>query len=109
MEQIEKIRSGSYEVLRRLELPAKGLPEKCEILLDIDTETYLVTRRSYASGHSTKELRLRSATGATVIAVKRENEVIPSPGLEFIFVPGDVIYLIGSKESLSKAFTLLEG
>lgn len=109
MEQIEKIRSGSYEVLRRLELPAKGLPEKCEILLDIDTETYLVTNRSYASGRSIKELRIRSTTGATVIAVKRGNEVIPSPGLEFSFVPGDVIYLIGSKENLSKAFALLEG
>jgi len=109
MEQIEKIRSGSYEVLRRLELPAKGLPEKCEILLDIDTETHLVTNHSYASGRSIKELRIRSTTGATVIAVKRGNEIIPSPGLEFLFVPGDVIYLIGSKENLSKAFALLEG
>ncbi len=109
MEQIEKIRSASYEVLRRLELPAKGLPEKCEILLDIDTETYLVTNRSYVSGRSIKELKIRSTTGATVIAVKRGNEIIPSPGLEFLFIPGDVIYLIGSKENLSKAFALLEG
>jgi len=109
LEQIEKIRSGSYEVLRRMELPAKGLPEKCEIFLDIDTETYLVTNRSYASGRSIKELRIRSTTGATVIAVKRGNEIIPSPGLEFVFILGDVIYLIGSKENLSKAFALLEG
>ncbi len=109
MEQVEKIRSGSYEVLRRLELPSRALPEKCEILLDIDTETYLITNRSYASGRSIKELRIRSTTGATVIAAKRGNEIIPSPGLEFTFAPGDVIYLIGSKESLSKAFTMLEG
>jgi len=106
--QIEKIRSGSYEVLRRVELPAKNLHEKCEILTDIDTETYLVNDRSNASGRSIKELRIRSTTGATVIAVKRGNEIIPSPGLEFVFTPGDIIYLIGSKESLSKAFALLE-
>jgi hypothetical protein len=30
-EQIEKIRSGSYEVLRKVEVPVKSLPEKCEI------------------------------------------------------------------------------
>ncbi len=108
IEQIEKIRSGSYEVLRRVELPAKNLHEKCEILTDIDTETYLVNDRSNASGRSIKELRIRSTTGATVIAVKRGNEIIPSPGLEFVFTPGDIIYLIGSKESLSKAFALLE-
>lgn len=108
IEQIEKIRSGSYEVLRRVELPSKNLPEKCEILTDIDTETYLVNDRSNASGRSIKKLEIRSTTGATVIAVKRGNEIIPSPGLEFVFTPGDIIYLIGNKESLSKAFALLE-
>jgi CPA2 family monovalent cation:H+ antiporter-2 len=108
IDQIERIRSGSYEVLRRLELPAKSLPEKCEILLDIDTETYLVNDHSHASGRSIKELRIRSTTGATVVAVKRGSEIIPSPALDFVFVPGDIIYIIGSKESLSKAFALLE-
>ena len=108
IEQIEKIRSGSYEVLRRVELPVKNLPEKCEILVDIDTETYLVSDRSNASGRSIKDLRIRSTTGATVIAVKRGSEIIPSPGLEFVFTPGDILYLIGSKGNLSKAFVLLE-
>jgi len=108
IEQIEKIRSRSYEVLRRVDLPAKNLPEKCEILIDIDTETYLVNDRSHASGRSIKELRIRTKTGATVIAVKRGSEIIPSPELEFVFTPGDILYLIGNKESLLKAFALLE-
>jgi K+/H+ antiporter YhaU regulatory subunit KhtT len=43
-----------------------------------------------------------------VIAVKRGDEIIPSPGLDFVFAPGDILYLIGSKESLAKAFALLE-
>lgn len=107
-EQIEKIRSRSYEVLRRVELSAKNLPEKCEILMDIDTETHLINDRSRASGRSIKELRIRTKTGATVIAVKRGSEIIPSPGLEFVFTPGDIVYLIGSKENLLKAFALLE-
>jgi CPA2 family monovalent cation:H+ antiporter-2 len=108
IEQIEKIRSRSYEVLRRVDLPAKNLPEKCEILIDIDTETYLIHDRSRASGRSIKELRIRTKTGATVIAVKRGNEIIPSPELEFVFTPGDIVYLIGRKENLLKAFALLE-
>jgi len=107
-ELIERIRKGSYEVLRKVELPVKTLPEKCEVISEIDTETYLVRDRSPASGRSIKELRIRSTTGATVIAVKRGNEMIPSPGLEFAFMPGDIVYLIGSKESLSKAFALWE-
>ena len=108
IEQVERIRSGSYEVLRQVELPAKNLPQKCDILMDIDTETYLINDRSHASRRSIKELRIRSTTGATVIAVKRGDEIIPSPELDFVFTPGDILYLIGSKESLAKAFALLE-
>jgi CPA2 family monovalent cation:H+ antiporter-2 len=107
-ELIEKIRKGSYEVLRKVELPVKTLPEKCEVISEIDTETYLVNDRSNASGRCIKDLRIRTKTGATVIAVKRGSEIIPSPELEFLFMPGDIVYLIGSKESLLKAFALLE-
>jgi CPA2 family monovalent cation:H+ antiporter-2 len=59
-------------------------------------------------GRTIKELKIRSTTGATVIGVKRGNEIIPSPGLDFVFAPGDILYLIGNKESLAKAFALLE-
>ena len=107
-ELIERIRKGSYEVLRKVELPVKTLPEKCEVISEIDTETYLVNDRSNASGRSIKDLRIRTKTGATVIAVKRGSEIIPSPELEFLFMPGDIVYLIGSKESLLKTFALLE-
>jgi CPA2 family monovalent cation:H+ antiporter-2 len=107
-ELIEKIRKGSYEVLRKVDLPIKTLPEKCEVITEIDTETYLIQDHSHASGRSIKEMRIRSHTGATVIAVKRGNEIIPSPEIEFVFMPGDLVYLIGSKENLLEVFALFE-
>jgi CPA2 family monovalent cation:H+ antiporter-2 len=108
LDQIERIRSGSYEVLRRVELPVKNLPEKCEIISDIETETYLIHERNPAVGHAIKDLKIRTKTGATVIAVRREGEVIPSPEPEFIFKPDDVLYLIGKRESVLKAVEWLE-
>ncbi len=106
--QIERIRSSNYEALRRVEFPQRSLPEKCEILTDIETETYLINEDAYASGQSLKDLMLRSKTGVTVIAVKRGNEIISNPEPEFILKPGDVLYLIGSKESILQALELLE-
>lgn len=105
---IERIRSSNYETLRRVEFPQRSLPEKCEILTDIETETYLINENTYASGRSLKDLMIRSNTGATVIAVKRENEIISSPEPEFIFKPGDILYLIGSKGSILQAIEILE-
>jgi CPA2 family monovalent cation:H+ antiporter-2 len=106
-ELIKRIRMGSYEVLREVELPARTLPEKCEVISEIHTDTYLVNDRSNASGRSMKDLRIRTKTGATVIAVKRGSEIIPSPELEFLFMPGDIGYFIRSKETLLKAFALV--
>jgi CPA2 family monovalent cation:H+ antiporter-2 len=106
--QIDRIRTGTYEVLRRVELPVKSLPEKCEIITDIETETYRINDQTPAVGHSIKDLRIRSSTGATVIAVRRDGELIPSPGPEFVIKPGDVLYLIGEKESVLKAIERIE-
>lgn len=108
MDQIEKIRKGSYEVLRRVELPIKSLPEKCEIISDFDIETYLIDEHTNASGRSIKDLKIHSEIDATLIAVRRGEEVIPNPEPEFIFKPGDVLYLIGKRERVCQVIELLE-
>jgi CPA2 family monovalent cation:H+ antiporter-2 len=95
--QIEKIRSGSYEVLRRVGLPIKRLQEKCEIHSDFEIETYQIDEHTPASGRSLKDLKIHSEVKATVIAVRRGEQIIPNPESEFIFKPGDIVYLIGRK------------
>lgn len=107
-DQVERIRSGSYEVLRRVELPVKSLLEKCEIITDIETETYLIHEQTPAKGHSIKDLKIRSRTGTTVIAVRRDGEIIPSPEPDFAFKAGDIVYLIGKRENVLRAIDLLE-
>jgi len=108
LDQIEKIRSGSYEVLRRVRLPVKGLPERCEIHADYEIETYLIDERTNASGRPMKDLKIHSEADATVIAVRRGEEIIPNPEPEFIFQPGDVVYLIGKREKVCQAVDLLD-
>jgi CPA2 family monovalent cation:H+ antiporter-2 len=108
-DQIERIRNGSYEALRRVELPVKSLPEKCEIITDIETETYLIGEKTPAAGLSIRDLKIRSTTGATVIAVRRDGEILPSPDPNFVFQKGDIVYFIGEREKVLKAIELLEG
>ncbi|MGB9628349.1 MAG: cation:proton antiporter [Thermodesulfobacteriota bacterium] len=107
-EQIERIRSRSYEALRKVDLPSKGLPEKCDLITDIETETYLLKDQTPSVGRSIRDLKIRSRTGATVIAVRRDGEIVSSPDPDFIFQQGDLIYLIGEREKVLKAIALLE-
>jgi len=106
--QIEKIRSGSYEVLRRVGLPIKSLQEKCEIHSDFEIETYQIDEHTPASGRSLKDLKIHSEVNATLIAVRRGEQIIPNPEPEFIFNPGDILYLIGRRETVCQAVDLLE-
>ncbi|HLR20937.1 MAG TPA: TrkA family potassium uptake protein [Tissierellaceae bacterium] len=51
-------------------------------------------------GKSISELKLRNKYGINVIAVKRQDEVIPSPEPDFILKHYDVLVIIGSEEKI---------
>jgi CPA2 family monovalent cation:H+ antiporter-2 len=100
---IDNIRKDSYGALRTVDLPHKRLAERHEFLKDIGTGTYLVKEGSRMSGHSIKELRLRTETGVTIIAVQRADEVRQNPAPDFVLREGDVMLLIGNKRDINKA------
>lgn len=52
------------------------------------------------NGKSISELRLRNKYGINVIAVKRQDEVIPSPDPDFVLEHYDVLVIIGSEEKI---------
>jgi TrkA domain protein len=51
--------------------------------------------------------RIRTQTGASVVAVIRGDRSIPGPGPEFVLEPGDVALVVGSIEGVSMAQRLL--
>lgn len=53
-------------------------------------------------GRSISELRLRNKYGINVIAVKRQDEVIPSPEPDFILQHYDILVIIGSDEKIKE-------
>ncbi len=105
---IEHVRQDSYRMLRTIELPRKFLDERREFLKGLDTETYRISEKSTVDGHSIHHIRLRSETGATVIAVQRGEKVHHNPSPDFILRKGDVVLLIGKRENINHAIEYLE-
>lgn len=58
-------------------------------------------------GRSLAETNIRAATGASVVALVRNQEVIPNPRPEQRFQEGDLIGLIGNVEELAVATELI--
>jgi CPA2 family monovalent cation:H+ antiporter-2 len=107
-EHIDNIRKDNYRVLRAVELPRKHLAEKHELLKEINTESYLIKEASKVDGHSIKELRLRTETGVTIIAVQRGDKVHQNPQPDYVLKRGDILLLIGKKEDINRAIEYLE-
>lgn len=59
------------------------------------------------SGRSIGDGRIRTATGASVVAVIRGSQSVPAPGPEFVFSPGDVVLVMGTGDGVRRAAAIL--
>ena len=62
-----------------------------------------VVPQSIAAGRSLAELNLRGATGATVLAIKRGDQQIPTPLGREVIQSGDMLAVAGSQDAISIA------
>ncbi len=53
------------------------------------------------------ETRMRTETGASVVAVLRRAEAIPSPTPDFRLAGGDTLIVVGTREGVDGAATIL--
>ena len=73
------------------------------------TDIFRIERQSSVAGQSLRDLDLRRRTGATVLAVVRDEEPYPNPGADMILDTGDDLVLVGSHAEIDRAFNLLSG
>jgi len=75
---------------------------------DVETEDLLLPSEESAVNRTIRELRLRTETGASIVAIYRENEFMPNPSPDTKLLPGSVLLLMGRKEQIKKAFGFLQ-
>ena len=76
-------------------------------LLDGDVRSVTVPPDSSAIGKSVPELRLRTATGATVVSIERKSDILLNPDAALTLEAGDRVLLLGSAaqvEAVRKMF-----
>ncbi|RLD79609.1 MAG: hypothetical protein DRJ10_08610 [Bacteroidetes bacterium] len=96
-EEIEKtlglIRSEGYKALRI----ESNIKTKSEIHIpDFEISSLIIHKNSVAFNKSIKELDLRNKTGITILAVKKQDEIITNPKADTILEDGDTIYTLGN-------------
>ncbi|HUO84257.1 MAG TPA: cation:proton antiporter [Thermoanaerobaculia bacterium] len=105
--QREVLRSEKYEVFRE---PGSrpGISESVlQILTGGITDIFRIADDSFAAGKTLQELDVRKVTGASVIAVVRDQSSHPSPSADFRLQPHDFVVLVGAHQEMDRAFTWL--
>jgi len=105
--QVREIRSEGYQMLRAPSLPLVEINEVAEALGSASTETLLIDADSAAIGKTIGDLRLRSRSGATVIAIARDGQTEINPGPDYRLAAEDVLVLLGSPEQIDVAVKLI--
>jgi TrkA domain protein len=73
------------------------------------TEQVPIPAASPYAGGTLGDTRARSRTGASIVAVLRGSEVIPSPAPDFRFQAGDVAVVVGTPEGVEQVADILTG
>ncbi len=61
------------------------------------------------TNRSIEDLQIRTRTGATIIGIHREGEIIGSPDVDEIIYPGDLLMVVGDAEQLDALRELTAG
>jgi TrkA domain protein len=60
-------------------------------------------------GRKLGDTKARTRTSASIVAVLRDREVIPSPGPPFVFEANDVVVAVGTRAGLNGITAILAG
>jgi K+:H+ antiporter subunit KhtT len=64
----------------------------------LTTEQIPIVPGSPYDGRSLGDTQVRSRTGASIVAVVRDRQVVASPRPDFVFAAGDIVVVVGTEE-----------
>jgi len=99
----ERFRKDHYRMFIKGETPKRLFHDTIAVMPDVDYESFIVEKGSQAINSSVRDLNIQKETGALVIAIKRGSETLQGLLADFVFTEGDIVFLIGDKQSLEKA------
>lgn len=106
--QTRILRGEGYRMLRSPAFDGRVTAELTRALEAGTTDLYRLGPTSPAVGRSLRELDVRRHTGATVLAVVRDETPIPNPTPDLRLEDGDTLVLVGSHEEVDRAMVMLE-
>jgi len=103
---VAEIRSDGYEMLRTMSRRHSHAVGISGYLSGAEIATFRIQKGSVLEGTSLRDGMLRNLSGATILTIKRGEELIPNPDPVWELQAADIVLLLGTADQLAAAGTL---
>jgi CPA2 family monovalent cation:H+ antiporter-2 len=98
---IAEIRSDGYEMLRSFYKKSLSVSDLKLQLPDVEISALKVAERSPLVGKSIAEINLRKRFGVTVLAIRRNSQILSNPRADTQFISDDTLVVLGLPEKIA--------
>jgi CPA2 family monovalent cation:H+ antiporter-2 len=92
---VADIRSDGYEMFRSLSKVPLSFSELSLNLADVEISTLRIVENSPFAGKGLAENELRKKYGVTVLAIRRDGQILSNPDVNMPIRPNDVLFVLG--------------
>jgi CPA2 family monovalent cation:H+ antiporter-2 len=90
-----EVRADGYEMLRSLPKESAFFSDLKIHLPDFEISTFRVNQESTLAGKTLAQIQLRKKLGVTLLAIRRDSQIISDPGGDTKFCVNDILVLLG--------------
>ena len=96
----DAVRQEMYAPLYSISKDYRSITQLHRVTRTMELSWVTLNKNNRLVNHSIGEMKIRTKTGVSVVAVIRKDEVIPNPNVDFIFNEEDLVGILGSVEQL---------
>ena len=98
---VAEVRSDGYEMFRSFNKKSSSLSDLQLQLPDVEISTLKVAERSSLVGKSIAEVDLRKKFGVTVLAIRRNSQILSNPDGDTKLLSNDVLIVLGLPDKIA--------
>jgi CPA2 family monovalent cation:H+ antiporter-2 len=99
---VAEIRSDGYEMFRSLSKESSYFSDLNLQLPHVEISTLRVVERSPLVGKGLAEIELRKKYGVTVLAIRRNSQILSNPNVNMPFCSNDVLFVLGPPDRVAE-------
>jgi len=100
---VTQVRADGYLVLRGISRESDSFRDSLRHLHDFEISTFRLSEQAPLAGKSLAQVELRKKYGVTVLAIRRNSQMLPNPEPDMQLLPNDLLIVMGTPSNLSNS------